>query len=145
MHYGYGQTPHPAGVFHIQYGAVHVHAVGIGSVEHYEVFVVGGGLLHQSYHRDIIRVIAQSYVLYITDYHIKFGQDFGGYAAALAIVQRCYRYPRHRVDAAADMLAGIGIAAKTVFGRKYRGNVYAAFEHNIQGVAIADHSRMVGE
>lgn len=43
------------------------------------------------------------------------------------------------------MLAGIGIAAKTVFGRKYRGNVYAAFEHNIQGVAIANHSRMVGE
>ena len=145
MHHGDGQTPHPTGVFHIQYRTVYVHSIGIGPVKHHKIFVIGGCLFHQPYHRDIICVIAQPDILNITYYHIESGQNIRCYAATFAVVHRCYGYARHRINAAADMFAGIGVAAKSMLGRKYRGDVHSAFEHNIQGMTVAHHTGMIGE
>ena len=44
---------------------------------------------------------------------------------AVAIVERGYGHAGLFVDAAAHMLAGIGLAAESVLGREYRGNIDA--------------------
>ena len=43
------------------------------------------------------------------------------------------------------MLAGVGIASESMFGREYGCDVYACVKHNIESVAVAYKAGMVAK
>ncbi len=144
MHDGYGQTSDPRGIFHVEYGAVDGHAVGVGAVEHYHILAVGRGCVHEVDHGAVVGVIAQAYILNINHQDIEFVHHlFCRHALAFALVERGYRQARRTVDAAGYVFAGVGSAAEAVFRREEGGHIHSAAEHEVNRVAVAHHAGVV--
>ena len=145
VYHGDGQASYARCVFHVEYGAVHGHAVGVRAVEHKHLFSGLDGGIHEVYHRAVVRVVAQAHVLDVDHDYVERIHDFFRGAAFFAVVERCDGHACRLVYAAADVLAGVGRAAESMFGREYRDYVYAAVEQHVERVAVAHHAGVVAE
>ena len=62
-----------------------------------------------------------------------------------SVVERCDFNAGYRVNAAADVLARVSLASKTVLGRENVDYIDAVVNHYVECMAIADHACVVRE
>ena len=116
VNHGNGQRAHATLVFHIEQRAVHIHAVGVGTVEHDHLLAILGAAVHQSLHRYIIGVEAQAHVLNVAHEHVKLLHLGIVGCSTLHAVERVDVDTCLLVHRAAHLFAGIGLATESVLG-----------------------------
>ena len=143
MYHGDGQRAYARLVFHIQNGAVNIHAVGVRAVKHNHLLAKLGATIHEALHGDIVGVETQTYVLNIAQQHVKLLHlgIIGG--AALHAIQRVDGYTCLLVNRAAHLFACVGLTTKAMFGREDGYHVYLVFKQHVEQVLVAHHACLV--
>ena len=144
VHNGDGQPSHTTLILHIENRTVDIHAVGVGAVKHHKLLAVFGGGVHEVYHRAVVGVVPQTDVLNVDHNDVNAVHHLGRREAGAAI-EAYDGQAGLGVDAACNVLAGIGSAAEAVFGCKEGGYVDAVVEQNVESVTVADHTGVIGK
>ena len=130
-------------MFHIEYRAINIHSVGIGTIQYDDLACKIGTGVNHAYHTDVICIETQSNILHINEQHIERLHLVIRGAQHIAIVKRPDGYSRLLIHRTCYMLASIGRTTKTVLGRKDTNQIDTLADEHIHKVLIASHCRVV--
>ena len=131
-------------MLHVEDGAIHIHAVGIGPVQYDKLLALLRAGIHQATHSNIIGVEAQPHILNVHHQHIYLLHGLGiGFSSLLAVErndgQSCLRI--HRVI---HLLASIGLPSETMLWGEDIDDVEPTALQQVHHMLLTRHACLIG-